>query len=138
MSFRCQKCKEASLGKPVVQTERQAETYTVVVQVGLDELGMPSYGPVTRVGAAIVRELRVCPACAGIASPEPSGKASEAILETSKALENPLGPPMYTKLAAIALENLIARTNHRSQRGKRDVVAGMGLLTAYQQLGGTL
>ena len=56
----------------------------------------------------------------------------------SEVLADVAAPKLRISLASVAVENLIDRTTHESVRGKRDSVAAMGLLKAYEEMGGGL
>ena len=53
-------------------------------------------------------------------------------------LENPMAPPLKVRVAAMGIENLIARTMHDSKRGQGDVALGMKVLKGYEKRGGSL
>lgn len=127
--FRCQHCKEVigpKIGAIRETVHTRAQQYHNEFYRE-DEWGNKQKHEVDSQGHEIVKELLLCPPCAG-QQPE---KASALIVLGGHSFREKDAEPMRVKLVASAVHSARERLAHKSKRADRDIAVAVPLIKQF-------
>lgn len=130
--FKCPFCRR-SIGpkvKPVTIISKLRDVSYTNVVTQIDEFERETKKVVNSTGTEIVTTAFSCPDCAGIPKEFPV-QTQTTIRKGGNAHEEPMPVPMRPKLVALAVHNMLNRTDHKSKRAKAECAATIPVIKQF-------